>query len=826
MRSDLLVRNQTLQATLAGLAFLGAYGFITDNLGHLSPQLNQLLALLSLGLFASLHLSAKGVTFKRGHTLDRVQMKSLLSAGATLLAGIAAWILGREAGQCLAVVFFLMSLYWLGMAFGSAQEKLLAFLLAGLLISLYVVIQKHVPPVWFAIQESSRFFSGMLTRLTGHSLLLGATASGLHLLIFFLLYAFSCFLLAKKRSWKSIAAVAGLALLSNVVYLIAHSWLFIPLLRLFENTYHLGHSHYQAYNITSLNTPIFFLALLAPALFLVGRKWRAGELREPRLQTGVMLPSFLLMLTGIFVLTFAPASPRVGGKVLLYDKGYLNWDKPVFGNYGDRSSGMFGVLPEFLQASGYEVKRSGEISAEVLSDCSVVVVINLQRPFLPEEHEEIWRFVHGGGALLALADHTGLAGIREPFNELLRPVGIEVNFDCAHYITNWDHAFEFFPHRAISPAQARNIGISIGASLTIPPRAQPMITAKYGYSDIGNANNDQNAFLGDRQYNHGELLGDIVLVSSASYGKGKVVVFGDTSTFQNVALVVAHEFVRQVFAWLNSAGPSATLRALMIVVGLLAMGLALIVADWGRVLAATAYTSSATLLGLAAATLFMGLGANASTFRGDIAYIDTSHMERVNFSLESDESFLGLIHNLMRNGFLPLEMDRFSKEALQSAKVFVAIAPTEPFSSSEIKALKQFVGDGGTFLLCSGWEDSAGSESTLRAFGLGLENVPLGPVEPEDNTAGVQFYNAWPIRDDKAAITEALCLQKESSYPLMMEQAGGSGRFIFISDTGFLRNGNLESFREYLPENIEFLKRLFRPGASAGLLTGSTEERK
>jgi hypothetical protein len=768
---------QTLRAVLATLSFLGVFGFITGNLGHLSPPLNGLIALLLLIFFASCHFSGRALNIREA------AKKPLILGMASFLVASATWVIGGEMGRCLAVIFFLFSVDWINKALGHTQPKLSVYQWAATFISLYVILYKHVPPMWFAVQEGSQVFSHGLSLLARDEMRFGATASGFHLLMFFFLYVFSSFWPAQQRSWRSLAVMALLGVLAHTLYLIIHAPVFIPLLKLFQNPYHLGHTHYRLYAITSLNTTIFFLGLLAIPLFLVERAWRVEERQKTNHRWAGVAVSAGLVLLGMFGLSSFPGKEEIRGKILLYDKGYLNWDRPVFGKYGERSTGMFGLLPEFLQAAGFQVKKSPVISDAVLGDCSTLVVINLQQPFARDEHEAIWRFVKNGGSLLALGDHTGLAGIREPFNDLLKPVGIEIEFDSAHYLTDWDHSFEVFPHPVTWGVPAnRELGISIGASLQIPASVAPVVVAKYGFSDMGNANASRHAYLGDRKYNSGERLSDIVLVGSARYGQGKVLVFGDTSSFQNGTLVVAHRFVRRVFHWLTDS--SSTSRPYLMPLSLLLLlgGFGFLLMREGWTFGTISCLASALLLGVAGAGLINSLRQTDKPFQGKMAYVDTSHVERLDLTYSQDESFLGLSYNLMRNGFLPIEMNQFSEEQLRAGKLFVAIAPTKPFSASELDALKQFMAEGGTFLLCAGWEEVEGSQNVLQAFGVGLENIPLGPIDAQSNTAGVQFYNAWPIRLEGGRNAQVISSFKDASFPLIVQQAHGSGRFVFIGD--------------------------------------------
>ena len=50
------------------------------------------------------------------------------------------------------------------------------------------------------------------------------------------------------------------------------------------------------------------------------------------------------------------------------------------------------------------------------------------------------------------------------------------------------------------------------------------------------------------------MLGDLVLVAAENVGRGKVVVFGDTSGFVNGIQTQTWPFTSQVFSWLGSSG--------------------------------------------------------------------------------------------------------------------------------------------------------------------------------------------------------------------------------------------------------------------------------
>ena len=81
--------------------------------------------------------------------------------------------------------------------------------------------------------------------------------------------------------------------------------------------------------------------------------------------------------------------------------------------------------------------------------------------------------------------------------------------------------------------------------------ARPVIVARHGFSDRGNQNNADRAFLGNRRYDRGERLGDIVLAADAKQGQGAVLVFGDTSPFQNLPIPFHWRFVLDTFSYVS-----------------------------------------------------------------------------------------------------------------------------------------------------------------------------------------------------------------------------------------------------------------------------------
>ena len=561
-----------------------------------------------------------------------------------------------------------------------------------------------------------------------------------------------------------------------------------------------------------LGTAQFGLLLLSSALLVL--QLRGSVLTSAEWRLG---PWPLVWLGAASVLCFVSAPERLAPlfghemrpSVLLYDDGTLNWRVPVDGQYSAANAGMFGSLGPFLQRHGCDICRA-TLKGGALDRANVLVIFNLMRKFTPEEKRQIWDFVGKGGSLLAVGDHTGTTEIREPFNDLLEPVNIRLNFDCAMPIQRkWANGLRWFPHcvtaRLDSEADSQ---IQVGASLGLGRPAVPLIIGCHGWSDAGDLQNRTNGYLGDRRFSREERLGDVVLVATARYRQGKVMVFGDTTTFQNGASGLDGNFVQLIINWL-ALKERQTLRFLT----LLLFALAAAASVWSLVRARATFLSTVAglFLCLYLASTFTGLANRQFAQRllklpppGE-AVIDVSHLSRCDPELWWPDGLGGLVQNLMRKNYLPVVASQFSPELLRQSRLSFLVAPAKAFSAAEVKAYDDFVRGGGELFICVGYEDSAACRELLRRFGFRLRNLPLGLLKPDSNDAKIYFLNAWPVIAEPGDNT-VLC--KQADYPLIVSRRYGSGRVVLIGDSAFFLNRNLEMAESFNPENIQFFKKV------------------
>ncbi len=775
------------------------------------------------GFFLALNLLAGNLGyFRRGLDLFAGLVLTLLLAGTYLAESRARKPDGPKKLFVRGLIFFLALIFLLRA--GSLRIYVLPFLVFSLLagfaederpirelsvvlaaLTLYLgfdFLYRNLPEFFRPIAGFSFFLSRGLSRSRVE---LGPSVLGIPLLASAICFQAACWLRSGKRGVRD-PAVQFLLLFVNAAFsLTFFLWLYVNAVGPAAADVATAFSYLYPNSLHFL-----LLILLLPGMYLHCR-WTgesvSGMEIHARGRRGRLPAAAAVFLFGCALLSRVPG--RAGGRnVHIFDRNYLVWTMPDFERLGgEQGASYFGRLPGFLRARGYPV-TIGELSPETLAQTDVLVLINLPGKFTPEEKKQVWDFVGNGGGLLVLGDHTGGEAVREPFNDLLAPAGIGFNFDSAKpFVEGWQEALHLFPHpvtRGLETAAA-DAQIWIGASLASRPPSWPVIVGTYGFSDRGDPEN-KNGGLGDLKYAPGERLGDLVLVAESRRGKGKILVFGDTSSFQNLALTASHRFVENVFSWLSEKREK-TFAAFPL------FAAAAIVLFFFRrrrpdVLLLVLGAGALALAEASAGHLPGGGLVREERPKEKIARVDLSHCEKLSLKVWGPDAAGGLFLNLIRNGYSPLLLREFDRRKIAEADGLILVAPQRAFSRAETDFLERFVRDGGRLIVCAGGEERRPARALLQRFGFAVGNVPLGKLPPEKNSAGIYQACAWNL-ETGAGEKEILC--RAWDYPVIAAKTPGKGRVIAIADAEFLLNKNLEDRDEYRKENVEFLRRLLGP---------------
>ncbi len=718
---------------------------------------------------------------------------------------------------------------------------------AGLALTLYEIAIHRSAWLWLASDGLARGLSGRLAGALGSQTSLGPSVAALPLLFMLAAYLGSLLRRAPRGGPRALVVM----LTAWLMLLFAAGWsLGVPLvLRLL-----LWIGRAAAFHPADMPIPSYpaSLAVFLPLVLFVlglgiviaapaeerassqapfrqrGFGWAASG-KEGSAGAGLLLAAALLL--GIVCAPWLRLPARGDGlKVSLLDSGMVGWDVPGHGVYGLESAGMFGLLPRALKAAGFETVVGKEVlSAQALAGTDVVTIINPKEPFPEDVRERLERFVRGGGGLVIMGDHTDLEGIMGPLNELLEPYEVAFRFDSAFTPRHWvnDAAFRPGPLTRLLDDSNNRFQQSTGASLRLWGGADPAAMARWGFSDAGDRANKDNAFLGNYIYEASEPLGDLVVVAMRRHGKGRVLVFGDTSAFQNNATPHAWPFVTRVFQT-AAARPIAAVEAVApwALAVWLAIGMGLLAA--GRLRVTALYLAGSLAGHAAAAALFVSaLEPRIVPIDPALALVDAAHVNGVSSEMWDDQALTGLNLNLARNGYLALTQRHDAGEWLDQARVLISVFPRRPHPSRELDHLVRWMEAGGEMILAVGWEELEPARPLLERAGLGIAPIPLGPVPVLMKITDAElfqrlqiephFARAWPITGVDPGHDKVL--YAENDRPLVVRRAMGRGGLTLIADPLFLRNKTLEEEGAAWQGNIAFVRRIL-PSLDSRAMSG------
>jgi len=786
-----------------------------------SPLLSRMAAFYLLLGIALLNIPLIKIATRRKQEFETFLPSNLTVGFLLMLGGLIVLLLFDEMElwlMSLPIVIFGLDLFLQGI--GKIKGELFVLFITSISYGLFVIYLQNIPSLWLVLQKISLGFSGIIGHLTA-SVSVGPSASGMWILLIFLIFSLTLFFFSETAKRKNLKLFIGVVLGLIIGWIL---YLIILALHPIRTDESVLNSQY-----------IFFIFGLVPILFFITK----SKIKEGRM----VIPSFkaitkkknttkwealalviLLIFSGLILTTFLNSASDKG-EVMIYQPGLGDFAVPEYGKYGYGSAGFFGLLPQVLNASGFRTTiLNGTITKERLDDTDVFVVISLNEALTSQEHTTLWNFVAAGGSLLVIGDHTNISGIMDPLNRLLEPVAIRFRFDSAKPVHEvWKSCYHLLHHPITETIEDDQITISIGASLDISSSAFPIVIGKHSYSDWGTYEDPEKVYLGDYHYNPGEQIGDLILVAGAYYGEGKVVVFGDTSPFQNGNLPYSYSFVDNVFIWLTNTR-TTQLYIAQIGLSLLSLVAALVIFKKARKKLLLIILPVAFCISLIVTASVNPILLGEKQLTGAIAYIDFTHGENFDLKAYTDNSVDGLALNIMRNNYLCVVLREFSREKIMDSEILIFVTPTEPFDQEEVDDIKAFVSSGGLLILSTGYTYKEALQPLLRDFGFDIINAPLGPVpyierDLEEHLMEPRFVDSWPIHfitnDSESFFSVQI---GEKTYDLVAFKTYGNGGVLLIADGEFLLNKNLESLYDYWPGNIKFLKDVFDAIQERGVL--------
>lgn len=481
----------------------------------------------------------------------------------------------------------------------------------------------------------------------------------------------------------------------------------------------------------------------------------------------------------------------------IYSSGLLDWAVPDSTRVGLFNSGMFGLFKRSLERcalrTGGKVmvfdSQAGSLTSGTLEGTSVVVFINPTAVPADQTLCAIRDFVRSGGGLLMLGDHTDIQGSREPLNTILSFTHMSLNFDSAVPLRqHWRGCLEVRRHAlggavaAAAPGGLHrdpnlHLQIAVGASLDVKRPAFPVVIGRYGFADAGDpSNGGSQAFIGNLKHDGGERLGNVVLVAAEEVGRGRVLVFGDTSPFQNGALFLSQDLVAGAVRWLAGSERFA-------------------------------------------------VPARDLAWSDQHAVVDFSTCPHASAALFNGTSLGGLANCLAREGITA--RPAFSPAEWTSGNALMFLISPTSLGTGEVGRLLDYMEQGGHVILSQGYAEPQPCEALLQLMDLGIQDIPLGGGDSGGRVAHKDAYairvgsdgdqlldRAGPLDGVSHAggasslAGDATVLARAFGHPTVVVRRYGRGSFTLVSDGKFFSDANLEGERAANHRNIRFVHHL------------------
>ena len=791
--------------------------FFSLNMGYASQIFVRVCGMACLAGLITIYINS----YKQIHK----ETISLAGAFIMLLSFAALAATDKPEFWILSMIIFICGLDLLLRSAGEEEPQFSALALGSLFYFAFYLYYINNPFFWRSFTSLSQEASSILGRIVDNSIILGPTISGAFIFLSFLCCAASFFILSEERSPRHIKTLIALL----IGFAAAYAAYILTAISFWTDAVSYIDQVYLAFFVLIIPFLIFASKIRIRSLELGG--WIHSP-AQGAMPAALLISVFfaVLLIAAVPLFNFHYNSGGIG-KVVLYEKNSeMGFDIPHFPkanqSFAPDDGFSVGAIKRYLENMGGEVQSLNSTSPGELKDAlkgaNILILMNLKKELPSTDIESIRDYVKNGGGLLVFAEHTSMfvqdrdfASGRDYLNDLLEPTGIKINPDTADYVQNhWLYAVSALPHPITRDLNFDLTTSSVGASLYLSGSARPLLIGRFAFSD--SANQTTPGHLGDRLYEPGEALGDLVIAACDTYGKGKVLVFGDTSCIFNNELPFRYQLIYNSASWLTGGKSDLVdyqylASALILLLGLAAYFFA------GR------YQSGLSLLLLIcialSAALSLGLAASINDSRTaaleepqeEVAWIDFTHLNQFNSENYRDDGVAGLTENLFRNDYLPqvLQKNQDISRILKGSAAII-IAPNEDYTAKEAQQIQQFVNSGGLLILCAGYKSAGPLSPILKSFGLEIAGTPLGsfPWIEETHATGGQaivtpenlrlywhkpkFMEAYPVRADGDYTPITWMRYNGVVYNLIIQKKAGLGNVVLIGDSRFLLNENLE----------------------------------
>jgi hypothetical protein len=297
--------------------------------------------------------------------------------------------------------------------------------------------------------------------------------------------------------------------------------------------------------------------------------------RIPRCKSFQSL-SVLMFAASALVLTWQDPGIEKAGKILI-DELHSEWELsniPMDSEYfGVKTVYNYGYMSEILNRHFSTVEFSKkELTNELLDGCDVLILKTPTSPYTPDEVEAVRKFVHDGGGLWLIGDHTNIFGMNTYLNQIGKTWGITFNADAVkpldgyyQHLLSVDvppvHSCGQRTHEVVASKNYLNhpiVGVDIPYCLILTSCSvrssffSEHVTVSRG-TYIDHAKFGPNTFFGDLEHGSTERYGCVLQNAALRTGEGRVATWSDSTLFSNFSMAMpgVSELCLGYATWLN-----------------------------------------------------------------------------------------------------------------------------------------------------------------------------------------------------------------------------------------------------------------------------------
>ncbi|RLI09991.1 hypothetical protein DRO25_03790 [Candidatus Bathyarchaeota archaeon] len=495
---------------------------------------------------------------------------------------------------------------------------------------------------------------------------------------------------------------------------------------------------------------------------------------------------------------------RKKGRILI-DELHSKWEdtiKPMDKEwYGKLSTYSYYNWAEWLNYY-YHVDRNinHTLDASLLKNYDILIIKCPTSLFSAEEINAIVDFVKTGGGLYLIGDHTNVFGMNFYLNKISQHFGIIFRYDSTSHLNNGTlsiyHSQKILPHPIIQYTPRFNFLSS--CTLKAPITSENVIIG-YGLLSCMGTYTTKHYFRPLTSISPDTEQGVFLQVVAVKYGKGRVVAFTDSTCFSNFCIFMDGypSFNLMTIEYLNRVNFLDFINNMFfgLAIALFVVLIYLFVRYTKRAMAVFLFI----LVGLTSFSISVPFFSYINKVNYPLPephtnftkicfveeYSDFSISSRhASLKVSSEKKFNTFFIWLQRMGYVPY-VKKNLQEALRNGDAIVIINPVKHFSERDIKAIKDYLKNGGKVVLIDG---ILNTDSTANEL-LNNFNMRIGHAyHREYLNSSINSKNVGIARPYLVIYGGNRTLSDKNGFTYVSFVDYGEGRVVAVVDSSMFSN--------------------------------------